>query len=393
MNVSYETTVTLRPLNIRKDNKNYILEDEASGEFYEMPDVCVDAIEMLKKTERLNVIETVLKDKYPNEDIDIIEFVKELIDLELVKEMDGKELSKNVKHKSHTSYKWIPVRLGYFFFNRISSKLYIALLALSIGLLLFSPELFPQYKDLFVFDLMLQNVIAWIFLTFLLVLIHEFGHVLALRSEGLPAKIELGHRLFFIVLETDMSQVYKLHPENRNKLYMAGMYFDMVVLFISLTAQLFITEKPIVTGLLKLVELNTFLRLVYQASVFMKTDLYYVLENKTGSYNLMENGRNYLSKWLPFIKNDHTTISYPGEEKIVRRYAFFYLVGVAITIAITFYYYIPQLIFAINQIILLGLTEPFNSLRFWDSAVFLLQIVLVACLLIYSWSKKYRLSR
>ncbi|MGA9227669.1 MAG: hypothetical protein WB217_15095, partial [Mesobacillus sp.] len=227
--------------------------------------------------------------------------------------------------------------------------------------------------------------------TFLLVMLHEFGHVLAVRSEGLPARIELGHRLFFVVLETDMSQVWKLPAEKRNKLYLAGMYFDMVVLFIAITAQFFTSEESILTGLLNLVVLDTFIRLVYQAAVFMKTDLYYVFENWTGCYNLMENGRNFLGKWLPLLKVSHTE-TFAGEEKFVRGYAIFYLAGILLTVAITVYYYIPQFIFAINQIMLPGLTEPFNSLRFWDSAVFLLQIVLMLSLLLYSWSKKYRLS-
>ena len=32
----------------------------------------------------------------------------------------------------------------------------------------------------------------------------------------------------------------------------------------------------------------------------MKTDIYYVFENMTGCYNLMESGKQYLHKWLPF---------------------------------------------------------------------------------------------
>jgi putative peptide zinc metalloprotease protein len=39
-----------------------------------------------------------------------------------------------------------------------------------------------------------------------------------------------------------------------------------------------------------------------------------------------------------------------------------------------------------------GFSEPISSMRFWDSVVFLLQIVLVIGLLLYSWTKKYRYS-
>jgi putative peptide zinc metalloprotease protein len=391
MKLTYDTEVTLSPLVIRKDKKHYIVEDTMTGDFYEMPKVCIDAIELIEQSIPLDVIENVLMERYPEEEVDIIDFIHQLLELELVSELNGEEITRIVETKNNTGFTWIPSRIGCFFFHSISVKLYIGLLAASVGMLLLNHDLFPRYKDLFVFDFMLKNVAAWLLISFLLVLLHEFGHVLAVRSEGLPAKIELGHRLFFIVLETDMSQVWKLPAEKRNKLYLAGMYFDMAVLFLALTAQFFLMEGTIFNGLLKLVVLDTFIRLTYQAAVFMKTDLYYVIENKTGCYNLMENGRGFLAKWLPFFKVSQTE-TFAGEEKIVRQYAGFYLAGVVITIAITAYYYIPQFIFAVNQIMLPGFSKPISSMRFWDSVVFLLQIVLVIGLLLYSWTKKYRYS-
>ncbi|MEH7884052.1 hypothetical protein V7654_06970 [Bacillus sp. JJ1609] len=389
MVLSYKTRVVLWPVAVHKGKLNFIVEDSETGEFYEMPKPCIDAIELINQSISLETIENHLKATYPEEEIDILDFVNQLLELDLVSEIDGVEITRNIEPKYDTGYTWIPSGVGRFFFNKISVKLYLGLLMASVGLLIINPNLFPQYKDLFVFDLMIENVAAWLIVTFLLVLLHEFGHVLAVRSEGLPARIELGHRLFFVVLETDMSQVWKLPAEKRNKLYLAGMYFDMVVLFIAITAQFFTSEESILTGLLKLVVLDTFIRLVYQAAVFMKTDLYYVFENWTGCYNLMENGRNFLRKWLPFLKVSHTE-TFAGEEKVVRGYAIFYLTGVLLTIAIAAKYYVPQMIFAMKEFMLPGLTEPINSLSFWDSVVFLLQIVLVAGLLIYSWSKKYR---
>jgi putative peptide zinc metalloprotease protein len=391
MNLTFESRVSLVPLNILKEKKNYIVENQNSGVYYEMPEVCIVAIELLNNSVPLKTMENELKEKYPKEQINILDFVNQLLELDLVSEIDGVVLKRNTESKKHSGYTWIPASLGRLFFNQISVKLYILLLAASVAMLLFKPGLFPKYQDLFVFDLMLENVAAWLFITFILVLLHEFGHVLAVRSENLPARIEVGHRLFLVVLETDMSQVWSLPAEKRNKLYLAGMYVDIAILFGALTAQFFTVESTLITSLFKLIVLDTFIRLVYQACVYMKTDLYYVIENWTGCYNLMENGRNVLGKWLPFLKVTQTEM-FEGEEKIVRRYAVFYIAGVAGTIAMAAYYYIPQLIHAVSNFLLPGLTEPFTSLHFWDSVVFMLQIVMVTGLLLYSWSKKYRFS-
>jgi putative peptide zinc metalloprotease protein len=388
---TFETQVTLKQLAIRKDKKYYIVEDVLNGEFYEMPEVCIVAIELINQRKSLNDVEKELTIRYPDEDINLSNFVYQLLELDLVSEINGEKMLKSLIQKEQTGYSWIPINLGRFFFNHISTKLYLVLFIASISLILYNPNLFPRYSDLFAFDLMLQNIVAWLVITFILVLLHEFGHVLAVRSEGLPAKIDIGHRLFLVVLETDMSQVWKLPAEKRNTLYLAGMYFDLVVLFLALLAQIFTSEDSLMMGLLKLVVLDTFIRLVYQAAVFMKTDLYYVIENKTGCYNLMENGRNFLARWLPFLRVPDTE-AFDGEERLIRTYAGFYLAGILLTITITAYYYVPQMIFAVNQIMLPGFFEPVSSLRFWDSVVFLLQIVLVIGLLLYSWTKKYRYS-
>jgi putative peptide zinc metalloprotease protein len=386
-----ETHIELKQLAIRKDQKHYIVEDVMNGEFYEMPEVCIVAIELINQRKSLVDVEKELTMRFPDEEINLPDFVSQLLELDLVSEINGKKLLNSSIQKEQSGYSWIPKSLGRFFFNSFSSNLYVVLLIASVGLIVYNPNLFPRYSDLFAFDLMLQNIVAWMLITFVLVLLHEFGHVLAVRSEGLPAKIEIGHRLFLVVLETDMSQVWKLPAERRNKLYLAGMYFDFVVLFLALLAQIFTTEGSLIMGLLKLVVLDTFIRLVYQAAVFMKTDLYYVLENKTGCYNLMENGRNFLAKWLHFLRVPETE-TFDGEEKFIRRYAYFYLAGILLTFVLTAYYYIPQMMFAVNEIMLPGFAEPFTSIRFWDSVVFLLQIVLVLGLLLYSWSKKYRFS-
>ncbi|WNF23656.1 hypothetical protein [Mesobacillus jeotgali] len=391
MNLSYDSVVFMNPLKVRRDKKHYIVENEATGEFYEMPEVCISAIELINEKKSLYEVENALIVRYPDEIIDILDFVSQLLELNLISELNGKQILIDSGQKNHPGLIWIPENLGRFLFNTISSKLYFLLLVASAGLILFNPNLFPRYSDLFMFDLMLLNILAVMLIGFFLVIIHEFGHVLAVRSEGLPAKIEVGNRLFFVVLETDMSQVWKLPAEKRNKLFLAGMNFDIVVLFLALAAQFIASENTLTMALLKLIVLNTFIRLVFQTAVFMKTDLYYVIENKTGCYNLMENGRNFLAKWLPFLSVPETE-TFDGEEKFVRRYAYFYLAGILLTFAITAYYYIPQIMFAVNEIMLPGFLEPITSIRFWDSVVFLLQIVLVLGLLLYSWSKKYRFS-
>lgn len=392
MEITYDTKIKLAPLVVRQEKLHYIVENTETNDFFEMPEVCIEAISMIQNNGPLKDIEDRLSEKFPDEDVNIMEFVKQLIELDIVCEIDGKTISRLVNMKEGTGFQWIPQKIGQILFNQYTARVYTVMMLGSILILIFNPGLFPHYKDIFIFDLMIENVLTVFVITLLLVFFHELGHIIAIRGENLNAKLELGHRLFFAVLETDLTQGWKLPAERRNTLLFAGIYIDIVVIFSSLVLLLFMKVNSFYSGILGIVIFNTLVRLMYQLCVYMKTDFYYILENITGCYNLMENGRNYLSRWFPMIKKDETTMPFAGEENIVKRYAYFYLTGILLTIAITIYYYIPQMIFAVKEMMVPGFTEPLTSIRFWDSVVFLLQIVLVLGLLLYSWTKKYRFS-
>ncbi|WP_121610076.1 peptidase [Mesobacillus foraminis] len=382
--------LTLHSLQIRKDKKNYIVEDLSSGEFYEMPKICIDAIKMINEGKMLSEIEAVLTSRYPDEEVDMTDFAGQLFALGLVKSVDGEEVPRTEKkHGEPEGFNWISPRVGKFFFNSFMTRGYIGAMILCVVIFLVRPELWPRYQDIFPFDLMMYNIVAVLLVTFLLVLVHEMGHVLAVRSEGLPTRIELGHRLVFVVLETDMSRVWSLPPEKRNRLYLAGLYFDAVVLLAALAAKLVFSDDEVIMGIAGVVVLNTVIRIIYQFCIYMKTDFYYVLENKTGCYNLMENGQSFLKNTLSFLPGEPYTEAFPGEEKLVRPYAVFYLLGVIITLVLAAAYSVPQLAFA-GSYIYTGLSHHPGTLLFWDALIFLMQFILVFGLLFFSWSKKYR---
>jgi len=390
MVITKQSSVSLYPLRINKDKKYYIVEDILTGEFYEMPAICIDAISSINKGQPLYLIEEILIDKYPTEQVDMKNFVRDLLELGLVKSLDGKPIPKEVQtKKKRDGLDLVSPNVGRFFFNRYSSIFYPFLLLVSIILVAVKPDLFPVYDDVFLFDLMIYNIFVFLSLSFILVVVHELGHVLAVRAEDLPTKIELGHRLFLIVLETDMSRVWSLQPEKRNRLYLAGMYFDMVVLFLALIVQILFVDHFLAIGLAKMIVISTFIRIIYQFCVYMKTDMYYVLENWSGCYNLMESGQMFLKRWIPFLQTNENSQSFDGEEKLVRPYALFSLFGVMITITIAIFYNFPLIIHA-GILVLPGFLEPTSSIRFWDATVFFLQFILMFSLLAYSWSKKYR---
>ena len=89
------------------------------------------------------------------------------------------------------------------------------------------------------------------------------------------------------VLETDISEVWKLPPRKRIIPYIAGMLNDSVMLSLTLIIRMVYPEmNDLLYGYLELASFYLCVMLVFQTFVFMKTDLYYVLETALGALNL-----------------------------------------------------------------------------------------------------------
>jgi putative peptide zinc metalloprotease protein len=384
MGITLKSKIKLHPIEVRKDKKNYIVEDVTNGEFFEMPEVCVIAIEKINAGFCLGDIEDDLKIQFPEEEVNLLDFAEQLLSFEMIEEIDGSLIEMKAKKREKLGLTSISPKVGKVFFNNKMKLTYIILLLLNVTFLSINPHLFPHFKDVFIFDFMFQNIIVWIVIGGILVLIHELGHILAIRAHELPTKLEVGHRLFFIVLETDLSLGWKLSSKERIFVYFAGMCFDNVVLFIALMAQILFPNAPeMFNSIMAFIALDVVIRLIYQCFVYMKTDLYYVLENLTGCHNLMENTKNII-----FKRKEAFTV-FEGEIRTIKFYSVFYFLGIALSILLFVCYYIPQLAYTLIKVAP-GLYSSIHSVEFLDSVIVLGQFVIVLGLLTYSWAKSFR---
>jgi putative peptide zinc metalloprotease protein len=386
MKVTPKSKMRLHPLDIRKEKKFYIIEDLSTGEFFEMPELCIIAINKINDGLCLDEIEDELKLQFPSEEVNLLEFAEQLLELEMVEEVDGEKIQFLQRNQEKLGLTFFSSKLGKFFFSKTSKVGYVSLFLLNIMIFSLNPHLFPHFRDVFIFDFMFQNIIIWLIIGGILVLIHELGHILAIRAHELPTKLEVGHRLFFIVLETDLSLGWKLKAKERIFVYFAGMCFDNVVLFIALIAQIFFQNAPeLFTSILAFIALDVVIRLIYQCCVYMKTDLYYALENLTGCHNLMENTKDII-----FKRKEVTTI-FDGELRTIKIYSVFYFLGLALSFLLFVGYYIPQVAYTVIKIAP-GLKSSIHSVEFLDSVIVIAQLVLVLGLLAYSWTKSSRRS-
>lgn len=385
MAVTYQNKLSLIPIEIKKEKKNYIVVAVEADEYFEMNEVCVNALLMIKEGRSLKHIEEDLEAKFPQEEIDILDFAVQLLELGIVEKIDDEQVPFTLEAVPPKPAGGMSILIGRALFHPVMRLLYLLLFLSNIFILLARPDLFPNYRDVFIFESMTLNVLVWIPLSLSLILFHELGHKFAANAFGLSSRFGIGHRLFLVVFETDLSQAWKLEPRERNVLYLAGICVDAFFLFAALAGQMAGIEAPVLNGILKLIAFDLALKLIYQCCFYMKTDLYYVIENITGCYNLMESSKQRLAGLFRKQKSVH----YQEELPIIRLFSLFYLVGMAVSAALFIFYFLPQFLYSIKKSAP-GLLQPAGSLSFWDSVLFLGQFLILFAMLAYSLGSKYR---
>ncbi len=116
MELTLNSTVCLHTIQFRKEQKNYIVKDTITGETYEMPPLWIDALAMMRDGFLLGEIEAKLKEEYPAEEVNMVAFTRQLLELELVEMVDGEEIA-CTKKKDKDYLAWIRPRVEQFFFN------------------------------------------------------------------------------------------------------------------------------------------------------------------------------------------------------------------------------------------------------------------------------------
>jgi putative peptide zinc metalloprotease protein len=379
-----EEQISLVDLEVKKEKENFIVENLNTGDFYEMNEVCIKAIHLMQDSIAFEEIEMVLKEMYPHEEVDINGFVNQLLEFGLI-QYSGQDDKEYTTHKKSFINK-IPIHIGKIAFNKISLSIYSFLFVITLFNLLFNNKTHPQYTDFFIFEMMTFNLLAWLIVSLIIILIHEFGHILAARSYGLPIELGIGSRLLFVVFETDLKYIWRLKKNERNVIYLAGIFFDNIVLFLSIIGQFIFVENSFMFLLCKLITVQTLINIIYQFGIFMKTDLYYFLENLTGYYNLQEMAINQLKTF--FVNRVNKDIK-KGQAIWQLIYGFVYLIGSVSVLSVVLFLSVPQMFYAFVSSIHKVVNSP-NTLSFWDGAIFITQSVLMISLLIFSWYKKLK---
>ncbi|MEO6089199.1 MAG: hypothetical protein ABIQ18_39410 [Umezawaea sp.] len=266
------------------------------------------------------------------EPVDVADVVEALYELEFVRSADDVPAGAR-------RLRW--QRTGRVLFSTPAWLLYGGLAVWALALMVAHQDLRPTYRNIFYVDY--YSVIqATLFVAALpLLLLHEAFHALAGRRLGLPSTMSVGRRLYFIVLETSMDGLVSVPRRQRYLPIIAGIMVDLVVVA-GLTVAADLTRQA--DGALSLggrfclaVAFATLLRVAWQFSFFLRTDLYVLVSTALGCVDLHTTAKQAVAnKFHRLLGRTHKlhdeSAWHPVDRRVARWYSWFVLVGYAFSL-------------------------------------------------------------
>lgn len=320
------------------------------------------------------------------ETVDIADFVAELDALGFVRHGPDNIAPPSAVH-------W--TRLGRAVFSPAGGVFLGALLVTAGAMMIHDPALRPTYHHIF-FTQYISVVMLVLFLGQMpLILVHEMAHMLAGRRLGLPSRLSVGRRLYFLVFQTTLTSLVGVPRRKRYMPILAGMLADLGV-FSALTAIAAALQQPggmfplaarIALGLAYM----TLLRLAWQTWFFLETDIYYLIVTILGCVDLHATAQQMLRNRFNRLRGKRARYDtqgwHPRDQAVARWYSLLMLAGYVFALAIWVIAVIPAASHIFSVVLSRLASNDTQSTRgILDSIVFLVlsvgEVLLVAGLLI-----------
>ena len=231
--------VRLRPLTLVDDGDDVLVGDPEGGTFVAVPPVGAVVIRALQRGATTGEA-AADAERHAGEPVDVESFVDTLRELGFVDEgpQDAPAAAEELPVPRRTApvqqRRWLRVPLrqqhARLLFTPAAWCCYAVAFAFCVACFALRPDLWPRAADVFVLGDNPLSVIAAVLLSYLLAAVHETWHWLAARSLGLAARFGVDRRLYFLVFETDLSQLWSVPRRRRYGPQLAGLAVDSVSL-------------------------------------------------------------------------------------------------------------------------------------------------------------------
>jgi hypothetical protein len=334
------TRVHLHELQVRRDGLEWCVGRLDAGDFVVLPEVGACALRLLRDGRTVQEVRERLRGEH-GRDIDVEAFLASLVDLGFVAAVDGQPVPGPAARPP--ALPWLRPADVRWLLSPWTGGALVVLVALGVAAAVAVPDAVPGRQDLVWSrwgSLVLAGnaAVAWT-----LIFLHELAHLATARAAGVPGTIGLDTRLHFLVAQTDVTGVWASPRRVRITVYLAGIALNLAAAATAVVARgVTGPDGPAGRGLAVVAALSLVL-ITPQFLVFMRTDLYFLLQDLSGCRNLYADGSaygRYLAVRVPgaLVRRAGTrsdpSLSLPGRERgMVRAYAGVLILGTAAYLA------------------------------------------------------------
>ena len=316
------------------------------------------------------------------EAVDIDDLIETLYALEFVREDTGTQAGSGPGSASGADSPAAPLRWtrpARALFSPPAWILYALLVGTGVTLAVRTPDLRPSVSHIFFCPSLIAVVFTLIFAQFPGIALHEGFHVLAGRRLGLPARMSIGRRLYFVVVQTTLTGLMSVPRGKRILPFCAGLLADALyvnaLMCVAALDQWLGGSLDLVGRVALALAYSTLLRMIWQFMVFMETDLYYVVATALYCPDLHRMTRAFIKTRVRRVLRrsvsglDEEATWSARDRAIVRWYAPFVFLGGLVAVASMSVGTIP-IFYGLFQRIYRAVIEgsPVNA-GFWDATV------------------------
>ena len=397
-------------LTVVEDGAGYVVGDPSRGVFVKLPAVGVLAIEKLRAGSSVAQVAADLRthatssgsaDQDAAEDggVDVLDFAETLVRLGFVRAVDGVPTD-----TGQPRVRWRagpPPRRVRWLFGRTAWLLYGAACCLCVVLELGWSRYRPHADDVFVGPDPLVSFALVTVLSLMLSAGHEVFHWLAACAEGVAARFSVSRRWYFLVFETDLTQLWGVPRARRYGPLLAGLAFDSVVLAGALLGRTALPGGPAAPSragqILAVLSTVVTAKMLWQLCVFLRNDLYLVLSAGLGCTNLWRVSMLTLKRYAAVIRvaeRAELAAADPKSRAHARWYCWLCVAG-----TVPAAWFAVAVLWPIVHVVVAALAEqlssrPMASGEFWEALAFgvlaLLPFLLLLSVLLREWATSAR---
>lgn len=339
MTVESTDRVTLRRLSVVPDGDDVLIGDPDTGTFVAVP--VVGGIVVTALLEGRTIGEARARaEEAAGEPVDVAAFVDTLAELGFVDDGASVAAAPTAPVQQRGWLAGVSQRWARPLFGRVAWFCYAAAAVFCVLVFALRPDLWPRPADALLLSDAGLSMLVLVPLSYLLVGLHESWHWLAARSLGLRTRFGVDRRLYFLVFETDLSQLWSVPRRARYGPQLAGLAVDMVVLTVLLVVLLIWPGQRLAAAL----AFATVVTTVWQCMIFLRTDLYGVLVTATGCRDLWRTKTLLLRRAFGRLDAEQAAELAEADSRDVRVGRWFrwlWLIGCAVALGYFALFYVP----------------------------------------------------